>query len=28
MAKDGVTCTNALTGHGFHVSRPKVDLQR
>jgi hypothetical protein len=27
MARDGVTCSNALTGHGFHVSRAKVDLQ-
>ena len=28
MAKDGVTCSNALSGHGFHVSRSKVDLER
>jgi hypothetical protein len=28
MAKDGVTCSNSLSGHGFHVSRSKVDLQR
>jgi hypothetical protein len=27
MAKDGVTCSNTLSGHGFHVSRAKVDLQ-
>jgi len=28
MAKDGVTCSNARTGQGFHVSRAKVKLQR
>jgi uncharacterized protein DUF6636 len=27
MARDGVTCSNSLSGHGFHVSRAKVDLQ-
>ncbi len=27
MAKDGVTCSNTRTGHGFHASRARVDLQ-
>ncbi|HEY3339116.1 MAG TPA: hypothetical protein VGK18_11475 [Propionicimonas sp.] len=26
MARDGVTCSNAVSGHGFRVSRAKVDL--
>lgn len=28
MAKDGVTCSNIRTGHGFRVSRGRVDLER
>ncbi len=28
MARDGVTCSSTVSGHGFHVSKSKVDLRR